>query len=74
MGHHHDDYDPLIPVIRVVMIMMPMITRLTCRQGLVHLSNLLASPRVDLKYIVEADTKRSPTLTRTFVRMDNVKS
>lgn len=30
----------------------------TGRQGLVHLSNLLASPRVDLKYIVEADTKR----------------
>jgi len=58
MGHHHDDYDPLIPMIRVVMIMRPMITRLTLRQGLVHLSNLLASPRVDLKYIIEADTKR----------------
>jgi len=30
----------------------------TGRQGLVHLGNLLASRRADLKYIVEADTKR----------------
>ena len=38
--------------------MMSMFTRLMLRQGLVHLSNLLANRRVDLKYVVEADRNR----------------